>query len=420
VRLEPRVLTHELDNGLPVVLVPDGRVPVAAASLWYRVGSAHERAGRGGFAHLFEHMMFQGSANVEKGQHFGLVQAAGGRANAYTGLDATVYNDVVPSHELELVLWLEADRMASLANALTQETLDNQVSVVQNERRKRVDNAPYGAWEERSYPLAFAPEHPYHHSAWGSMEELAAASLVDVSDFFRTQYLPNAAVLTLAGDFDAARALELVERHFGPIPTGSDPPPPPGRADAVAAAGARDEVRGDGPLPRLYVAVTVPPFGAPGYQAADLVVDLLAAGRASRLQARLVRETRVAQAVEAWITELTLGASLVLVEVTGRLGVAPERIEAIVNAELDRLALQPPDDGELARVRLHRHTRRAKLWQKAGDRADRIGLYACLLGDPLLAFGERARDEAIGAEDVVETARTWLAAPRRSYLWFLP
>jgi predicted Zn-dependent peptidase len=416
----PTVLTHQLANGLRVVLVPDDRVPVAAASLWYRVGSAHERPGRGGFAHLFEHMMFQGSAHVAKGEHFGLIQAAGGRTNAYTGLDATVYNDVVPSHELELALWLEADRMATLADALTAETLDNQRAVVANERRKRVDNAPYGTWEERSYQLAYEPEHPYHHSAWGSLDELAAARLDEVRDFFRRHYLPNAAVLTLAGDLDPERAVQLVERHFGPIPAGADPPSPPGQTDAVAPGGARAEVRGEGPLPRCYLAVTVPPFGAPGFHAADLVVDLLATGRASRLQARLVRGAQVAQSVEAWITELVLGASLVLVEVTGRAGVAPERIEAALNAELDRLALEPPDEEELARVRIHRQTRRAKAWETARERADRIGLYACLLGDPRPAFGERARDDDIGPTQVEEVARTWFAPARRSYLWYLP
>ncbi|HEX6128843.1 MAG TPA: pitrilysin family protein [Candidatus Limnocylindria bacterium] len=417
---QPPVETHRLDNGLHVVLVPDDRVPVVSASLWYAVGSAHEQKGRSGFAHLFEHMMFQGSAHVAKGEHFGLVQAAGGRANAYTGLDATVYNDTVPSHELELVLWLEADRMATLADALTKEKLDNQRSVVQNERRKRVDNVPYGSWEERSHPLAFLPEHPYHHSAWGSMDELAAASLAEVCDFFTAHYLPNNAVLTLVGDLEPGRAVALVERHFGPIPAGSDPPGPPGRTDAVAEGGARTEVRGQGPLPRLYVACTVPAFGEDGYHAADLSVDLLATGRASRLQRTLVRGSQLAQAVEAWITELRLGASLILFEVTGRPGVAMGALEAAVDAELDRLAAEAPVAEELERVRTHRRARRAKLWEKARDRADRIGLYACLLGDPLPAFGERERDADIGPEQVVETARTWLARSRRSYLWYLP
>ena len=417
---EPWVETHRLDNGLRVVLLPDERVPVVSASLWYGVGSSHEQPGRGGFAHLFEHMMFQGSAHVAKGEHFAQVQAAGGRANAYTGLDATVYNDTLPSHELELALWLEADRMATLADALTAATLANQVSVVQNERRKRVDNAPYGTWEERTYPLAFGPEHPYHHSAWGSMDELAAATLSEVRDFFTAHYLPSNAVLTLVGDLEPARALALVERHFGPIPPGPEPPGPPGRPDAVAPGGTRAEVRGEGPLPRLYVACAVPAFGEPGYHAADFSVDLLATGRASRLQAALVRGAQVAQAVEAWITELRLGASLVLFEITARPDVAPEALEAAMDGELDRLAEEPPGEAELERVRTHRQARRAKLWETARDRADRIGLYACLLGDPRPAFGERARDADIGPGEVVETARTWLGQGRRSYLWYLP
>jgi predicted Zn-dependent peptidase len=417
---QPPVETHRLDNGMRVVLVPDDRVPVVSASLWYGVGSAHEQQGRGGFAHLFEHMMFQGSAHVAKGEHFAQVQAAGGRANAYTGLDATVYNDTVPSHELELILWLEADRMATLAEALTQEKLDNQRSVVQNERRKRVDNAPYGTWEERSYPLAYLPDHPYHHSAWGSMGELAAATLAEVRDFFTTHYLPNNAVLTLVGDLEAGRAMALVERHFGPIPPGSDPPGPFGRTDAVAPGGARSEVRGEGPLPRLYVACTVPAFGEDGFHVTDFSVDLLATGRASRLQRTLVRGSQLAQAVEAWITELRLGASLILFEVTGRPGVAMDVLEAAVDVELDRLATEPPVAEELERVRTHRRARRARLWENARDRADRIGLYACLLGDPQPAFGERGRDADIGPEEVAETAHTWLARSRRSYLRYVP
>jgi zinc protease len=263
-------------------------------------------------------------------------------------------------------------------------------------------------------------DHPHHHSAWGSMEELAAASLDEVRAFFRTHYLPNRAVLVLAGDVEPEPAQEAIGRYFGWIPAGPDPPTTPGRADAVARAGGRDLVRGAGPLPRVYVAVTVPAFGRAGFHAADLIVDLLATGRASRLQARLVRGAQVAQSVEAWMTELTLGASFAIIEVTGRPGVAPERLEAAIDVELDKLALEAPGDDELARVRVRRQTRRAKAWERAGERADRIGLYACLLDDPWLAFGERARDDDIGPEEVQEVAREWLARPRRSYLWYVP
>jgi predicted Zn-dependent peptidase len=403
-----------------VVLAPSHRVPVVSVSLFYPVGSAHERDGRSGFAHLFEHMMFQGSAHVAKAEHFGLIQATGGRTNAYTGFDATAYSETLPSHELELALWLEADRMATLGQALTEETLANQRDVVKNERRKRVDNLPYGSWEERSYALAFPPDHPYHHSPWGSMEELSAASLEDVQDFFATYYVPNNAVLTLVGDVEPDRALALVDRHFGPVPRRPDPPGPDGDAAHLTHAAQRDEVRGDGPLPTLYLGCTVPPLGDAGFDVADFVVDLLVTGRASRLQARLVRELRVAQAIDAWTQPLLAGASLLLVEATGRPEVPATELEAALDAELDRLASEPPSEEELERVRLQRATRREKDNQKAEKRADRIGMYACLLDDPQRVLGEQQRDHSITAEDVARCARESLAPAKRKYLWYLP
>ncbi|MGI8929366.1 MAG: M16 family metallopeptidase, partial [Candidatus Limnocylindrales bacterium] len=196
-----------LGNGLRVVLSRDPRAPLVAVNLWYDVGSKHEKLGKTGFAHLFEHMMFQGSANVEKGQHFSLVQAAGGTLNASTWLDRTNYFETLPGHELELALWLEADRMASLLPAMTQEKLDNQRDVVKNERRWSVDNQPYGSWDEKMQALVYPVGHPYHHSTIGSMEDLSAASLEDVQEFFATWYAPNNAVLTVAGDFETDDAL---------------------------------------------------------------------------------------------------------------------------------------------------------------------------------------------------------------------
>ncbi len=414
------IATHQLDNGLRVVVAPSHRVPVVSISLFYAVGSAHERPGRSGFAHLFEHMMFQGSAHVAKAEHFGLIQATGGRTNAYTGFDATAYSDTLPSHELELALWLEADRMATLGQALTEETLANQRDVVKNERRKRVDNLPYGTWEERSYALAFPPTHPYHHSAWGSMEELSAASLADVQDFFATYYVPNNAVLTLVGDFEPDGALTLVDRHFGPVPRAPDPPGPDGNAATLTHAAQRDEVRGDGPLPTLYLGCTVPSLGDAGFDVADFVADLLVTGRASRLQTRLSRELRVAQAIDAWTQPLVAGASLLLVEATGRPEVAAAVLEAALDAELDRLASEPPSDDELDRVRLQRRTRREKDYQKADKRADRIGMYACLLAEPQRFLAELQRDQAITADAVAGCARQSLAPAKRKYLWYLP
>ncbi len=193
---------HRLDNGLRVALSHDDSAPIVAVNLWYDVGSKHEKPGRTGFAHLFEHMMFQGSEHVAKGEHFAHVQQAGGTLNASTWLDRTNYFETLPSHELELGLWLESDRLASLLPAMTQEKLDNQREVVKNERRYSVDNQPYGTWDERIQAQLFPEGHTYHHSTIGSMEDLNAASLEDVGEFFATYYAPNNAVLTMAGDFD--------------------------------------------------------------------------------------------------------------------------------------------------------------------------------------------------------------------------
>ena len=218
------IQTYELPNGLFVTLSEDHTAPIVAVNLWYNVGSAHERPGRTGFAHLFEHMLFQGSAHVEANEHFELVQRAGGTLHGSTWLERTNYFETVPSNQLAIALWLEAARMGYLLPAMTQEKLDTQRDVVKNERRWSMDNQPYGTWWEKLPALVFPEGHPFHHSLIGSMEDLDAASLDDVSEFFRTHYTPDNAVLTIAGDFDPREARELVEKFFGPIPRGSGRP----------------------------------------------------------------------------------------------------------------------------------------------------------------------------------------------------
>src|SRR3990172_8391272 len=213
-----------LANGLRVIVAPDHLAPVVAVNLWYVVGSRHETAGRTGFAHLFEHFMFQGSRHVSKTEHFNLIQSAGGVNNATTYFDRTNYFETLPSHQLELALWLEADRMATLLDALDQENLDNQRDVVKNEKRQSYDNRPYGTFYEKLMAAVFPPGHPYHHTPIGSMEDLDAASLDDVRSFFQTWYVPNNAVLTVAGDVDEQPVIEMVERYFGPIARNEDLP----------------------------------------------------------------------------------------------------------------------------------------------------------------------------------------------------
>src|SRR5262245_33391769 len=214
-----------LDNGLRVIVAPDRLVPVVAINLWYDVGSRHETPGKTGFAHLFEHFMFQGSRNVSKAEHMSLIQGAGGVNNATTFFDRTNYFETLPSNQLELGLWLEADRMATLLDALSQENLDNQREVVKNEKRQSYDNRPYGSFYEKLQGHLFPPEHPYHHSTIGSMDDLDAASLEDVSEFFRTYYAPNNAVLSVVGDVDPTAVRAWANRYFGGIPPNPSIPP---------------------------------------------------------------------------------------------------------------------------------------------------------------------------------------------------
>src|SRR3954464_8902553 len=253
--------TEKLPNGLRVVLSADHAVPIVAVNLWYHVGSANERPGRTGFAHLFEHMLFQGSADVAANEHFEVVQRAGGTLNGSTWLDRTNYYETVPSNQLELILWLEANRMGHLLQGMTQEKLDTQRDVVKNERRWSVDNQPYGTMLEKMQELVFPPTHPFQHSLIGSMEDLSAASLDDIAQFFATYYTPDNAVLSIAGDFDSADARALIRDYFGPISKGKGKPPlSPMSLPAVFGAPLREVVYDNVSLPRLFMAFRSPIF----------------------------------------------------------------------------------------------------------------------------------------------------------------
>ena len=412
---------RSLANGLCVVLSRDPRAPLVAVNLWYDVGSKHEKPGKTGFAHLFEHMMFQGSANVEKGGHFGMVQAAGGTLNASTWLDRTNYFETLPGHELELALWLEADRMASLLPAMTQEKLDNQRDVVKNERRWSVDNQPYGSWDERMQELVYPETHPYHHSTIGSMEDLSAASLEDVGEFFATYYAPNNAVLTVAGDFETDAAMAMIERHFGPIPANPDLPPPPDMSvDPRIGGEVRETVPDQVPLPRIYLSHRTPPFGTDAFDALDVAADILGSGRASRLYASLVREQRLAQDVSVFVFPIVGGVSMFALWVTARPGVTTETLEAATLAELDRLATDGPTDLDLERVRNLHSSHVAGAHERISERADRISMYTCLFDEPERINTEISRWEAVDAGRVAEALRDSVRGDNRVALTFVP
>jgi predicted Zn-dependent peptidase len=412
---------HQLENGLRIVLSPDSRTPIVAVNLWYDVGSRNEEKGRTGFAHLFEHMMFQGSANVAKGEHFALVQAAGGTLNASTWTDRTNYFETVPSHELELALWLESDRMASLLPAMTQEKLDNQRDVVKNERRLSVDNQPYGTADERMQALLWPPGHPYHHSTIGSMEDLTAASLDDVSRFFATYYAPNNAVLTVAGDFDPKAALAGIERHFGPIPANPDlPEAPAGEVPDSLGGEVREVVPDQVELPRVHLAYRIPPFGTEAHQAFDVISDLLGTGRASRLYRSLVRDQQLAADVAAFVFPWAHGSTGLGIWATARPEVEVDVLERELLAEVDRLGADGPTDEELARVRtLHAAAVETGL-EQLGERADRISQYACLFDDPDLVNSEVIRYDAVDAAQVRRVMADRAGADNRLVLTYVP
>jgi predicted Zn-dependent peptidase len=411
---------HTLDNGLRVVLSEDHTTPVVAVNLWYDVGSRNEAPGKTGLAHLFEHMMFQGSAHVPETSHIGFVERAGGSVNGSTWLDRTNYYETLPSSQLELALWLESDRLGWFLPALTQEKLDNQRDVVKNERRQRVDNQPYGDWDERLQAMVFPPDHPYHHSVIGSMEDLDAATLDDVAEFFRTYYAPNNAVLTLVGDLEPAGAMDAVRRYFAEIPRGPAIPPIPGRVDVGHRMGGevRERRVGGVPLGRVYLAYRTAPYGTDEYYAADVLAELLAGGKSSRLYGSLVRERRIAQSVGAFCFPSVTGAAMVCVRGNARPGGDVDALEAALLAELERVAADGPTAGEMERALTALEARHVIGLQKMSERADQLSMMTMHFDRPELVEEELERYRAVGAEDVRRFAADALGAENRAVLTY--
>lgn len=410
-----------LPNGLTVILSEDHTAPLVAVNLWYHVGSANERPGRTGFAHLFEHMLFQGSVSVGANEHFELVQRAGGTLNGSTWLDRTNYFETVPSNQLELALWLEANRMGHLLPAMTQQKLDTQRDVVQNERRWSMDNQPYGTWWERLPALAFPIDHPFHHSLIGSMADLQAASLDDIAHFFATYYTPDNAVLSIAGDFDRIEATAMVERHFGPIPRGAGKPPLPDMGVSPIFGGSmREVVADDVMLPRLFLAARSPVFGSDEYYAASVAGAILGLKKGSRLYRVLVRDQQVAADAQAFTYDLAKGSDLLVVDVTARPDTSVEQLEASVHAELDRLADGGVTAEEIARVVTLIETELVASLQSASDRADKLSMFATYFGDPQLVNHQADRYRAVTVERVNAFVRERLVRENRASLLYVP
>ncbi|MEA2578256.1 MAG: zinc protease [Chloroflexota bacterium] len=412
---------ERLANGLRLIVAEDHLAPVVAVNVWYNVGSKHEQPGKTGFAHLFEHVMFQGSKHVAKAEHIALVQAAGGTMNGTTWLDRTNYFETLPSNQLDLALWLEADRMATLLEALSQENLDNQREVVKNEKRWSYDNRPYGTWQEKLQAHLFPPEHPYHHSTIGSMEDLDAASLEDVSAFFRTYYAPNNAVVSVVGDVETAEVRRSVERYFGAIPANPSIPPlgdlslPPTLGTEI-----REVVHDRVPLPRIYLGFRAPVYGDRRLDALEVAGQILAGGKGSRLHRRLVRDERIAQDVALFTLGFIGGASILAGWATVRPGVTVERVEAALHEEIERLAVEPVSADELARAFALIESDELGALQRVEERADRLSMYATLFDDPSLINEMLARYLAVTPEKILEVAAATFRPDNRLVLTYLP
>jgi len=396
-----------LDNGLDVIVHEDPQLPMVAVNLWYHVGSKNERPGRTGFAHLFEHLMFEGSAHHDHG-YFEPLQRAGGQLNGSTNADRTNYWEVVPTGALDLALWMESDRMGYLLPALTEAKFNNQRDVVLNERRQNYENRPYGMAAVALAQALFPPTHPYHWITIGQPDDLRAATLDDVRTFFSTYYHPGNASLTLAGDVETSHALDLAAQYFGDIPRGPDPPPvvvPDGQAPSASLL-LEDRIE----LPRLYLAWHTPAMFAEGDAALDLAADILAHGKTSRLYQHLVYERRVATDVSAFQHSREL-SSLFQLAATAAAGVSLDTLREAMLAAVRDLTRDGPTPDELSRVATQVEAQFVYRLQTVGGfggKGDQLNAYNVFRRTPGYFADDLRRYTGVTADDVRQAVGHWL------------
>lgn len=400
---------YKLKNGLRVVLHQDKSTPVVAVNVWYHVGSKNEVEGRTGFAHLFEHMMFQGSKNYDT-DYFTPLQEAGGNINGTTNQDRTWYYETVPSNFLELAIMLEADRLGGLLEAMTQEKLDNQRDVVKNERRQRVDNQPYGTAFEKIGEIMYPKGHPYNWTTIGSLEDLQAASMDDVKSFFRQYYVPNNAVLVLSGDFDEKQARGWVDKYFGPIEKGGEikrPNQPMPRLDKEIRTTVEDTV----PLHRRYMVWHTVPQYASDEAPLDILSYILSTGRTSRLQSSLVYEKEMAQQIGAFNSTNEIGG-MFQIQATARPDKSLDDIEKEINSEIERLKKTPPTAEEMARALNSIESQTIYGLQTVLGKGSQLSNYTGYLGKPGYFQADLDRYRKVKPADVQRVANAYLGANR--------
>ena len=416
------VETYALPNGLTVVLAPDRTTQVIAVDVWYHVGSRNETRGRTGFAHLFEHMMFQGSANVKKAEHFQLVERAGGESNGSTAEDRTNYYEELPSNRLNLALWLEADRMRSLS--ITKENFENQREAVKEERRLRVDNQPYtGAIFEGMYALADSGKcFPYSHSIIGSMDDLNAAKTDDVKAFFDLYYAPNNATLVVAGDFETAAAKKLITDYFGGIPRGQDAPTV--TCDQPYGSG---QIRRRWPdakanLPGVLLAYRIPEYKHADFPALSLLATILGQGESSRINKAVVRDLKLAQFSVSLLNPASprRGPGVFLTLAVVNQGVVVDSLEQALAAQVGRIASEGVTAAELDKARNAYRTGLITQQQQALARAEAIQAARMFMGDAEAVNTDWRRFMAVTIADVKRVAQTYLVPENSLALLIVP
>jgi zinc protease len=394
-----------LPNGLEVILHEDHRTPEVAVDVWYKVGSRDEAPGHTGFAHLFEHIMFQGTKHIPEDRYFAFLQKAGAsNVNGSTAADRTNYYEVVPSNQLELALWLESDRMGFLLDRPSfKETLDNQRDVVKNERRQRYENRPAGIIPEVLSEAIYPADHPYHHPVIGSMADLSAASVEDVKAFFRTYYAPGNATLTISGDIDRAKTKELVQKYFGPIPAGA---PVVRRAGGEVRLPAPQRIAMEAKIqqPQLYVDYPSPANFAPGDRELDVLANVLGNGKASRLYKRLVYDLKIAQAVGA-SQQSQLLSSTFEITASPMPGHTLDEILTVIDEEVGKLQAAPPTPAELDRAKNQIESETVRSLESVLARAERLQSYNYSLGDPGFVTEDLRRYRAVDAGALQRYAR---------------
>lgn len=410
---------YYLENSLRVILHKDSSTPITAVNLWYHVGSWNEKPGKTGFAHLFEHMMFQGSENVGSEMHFRLLQSIGGSVNGSTSFNRTNYFETVPSHHLEMALWLEADRMGFLLPSMTQQKLDNQIDVVKNERRQTVDNQPYGTWLEKMLENAYPNDYPYHWPIIGFMDDISKASLQDFSSFFETYYSPANASLCVAGDFDEKLVRKWIEKYYGPITGKKEIPKVNGKFDGLFCGEKRVDVQDNIQMPRIYMAYHIPPYGSKEWYAADFLSDLLSTGKSSRLYQSLVYDKQLANQAQAFSFG-TEGAALLMLIATVQQGISIEQLEEGLRTEIQKIINGEISEPEMTRMKNQIEANKLHELQSISHIADSFNAGATYFDDPGYINRELEIYLNINKDDLSVIAQKYFKDSNKIVLNYLP